>query len=91
MEKGAQTQHYHQYLVHFSPELKAAKFVLCIGGSHGKCYSDHSFDYNGATQNMRSGSVLRRTEELFFTNKQNVQGSNNSHPNCISFQSLLPG
>lgn len=50
----------------FSPKLKAAKFVFCTGSSHGKCYSDHSFDYNGAIQNMSLGSVLGRKEEPFF-------------------------
>jgi len=53
--------------------------MFCTESSHGKCYSDHSFDYNGAMQNMSLGSVLRK-KKPFFTNKQDVQGSASSQP-----------
>lgn len=41
--------------------------------------NDHSFDYDGAMQNMSLWSVLQRKEELFFSKKQEVQGSANTH------------
>lgn len=46
MGRGAQTQHQPQQLQHFNPRPKAAKLLFCTETSHGKCYSDHSFDYD---------------------------------------------
>lgn len=47
--------------------------------------NDHSFDYDGAMQNMSLGSVLQRKEELF-SKKQEVQGSANTHSDYFLLQ-----
>lgn len=47
--------------------------------------NDHSFDYDGAMQNMSLGSVSQRKEELF-SKKQEVQGSANTHSDYFLLQ-----